>query len=125
MPDTIPAFDTVAIKLLLLNQVPPVVGVTVAELPTHTSFEPPKVGLALTVNVFVAEHPVAVSVKVKVTVPVVILFTRPPFVTVATAGLLLDHVPPVVGVTVTELPKQTSLGPPKIGLAGNPAITTF
>ena len=54
MPDTTPAFDTVAIALLLLNQVPPVVGVTVAELPTHTSFAPPNTGLDVTalINTF-------------------------------------------------------------------------
>lgn len=40
---------------------------------------------------------VVVFVKVNVAVPGDIPVTVPPFVTVATVGLLLDHVPPVVG----------------------------
>jgi hypothetical protein len=125
MPDTTPVFVTVATAVLLLIHVPPVVGVTVAELPTHTSFAPPKTGLALTVKLLLAEQPVAVSVKVKVTVPAVKPATTPVFVTVAIALSLLVHMPPVFGVTLAELPAHVVFAPPKTGLAGIPLMTTF
>ena len=41
---TTPALVTVAIVLLLLVQVPPVFGVTLAVLPTHTTVAPPNTG---------------------------------------------------------------------------------
>ena len=83
------------------------------------------VGLAFTVKLLLDVHPVAVSVKVKVTVPALMPDTTPVFVTVATAVLLLIHVPPVVGVTVAELPTHTSFAPPKTGLDGMALISTF
>lgn len=49
-PVTRPAFVTVALPLLLLIQVPPVAGVTLAVPPTHTIVAPPKTGNALTVT---------------------------------------------------------------------------
>ena len=85
------------------------------------------VGLALTVKLLLEVQPVAVSVKVKVTVPGMIPDTTPAFVTDAIALLLLSHVPPVVGVTVAELPAHTSFAPPNtgfpgIGLTNTPAL---
>jgi hypothetical protein len=83
------------------------------------------VGLAFTVKLLLDVQPVAVSVKVKVTVPALMPDTTPVFVTVATAVLLLIHVPPVVGVTVAELPTHTASAPPKTGLDGMALISTF
>lgn len=51
-------------------------------------------------------QPVEVSVKVKLAVPVVTPVTSPPFVTVATAELLLTQVPPVVGLNVMVEPRH-------------------
>jgi hypothetical protein len=82
------------------------------------------VGKALTVKLLVEEQPVAVSVKVKVTVPALTPVTTPAFVTVATAVLLLVQVPPVFGVTFAVLPTQTSVAPPKIGAPGTTLMTT-
>jgi hypothetical protein len=124
-PETTPVFVTVAVPELLLVQVPPEVGVTVAVLPTHTSFAPPNVGLAFTVKLLLDVHPVEVSVKVKLTIPALIPLTTPVFDTVAMPGLLLIHVPPVVGVTVAELPIHTSFAPPKTGFDATAWINTF
>jgi len=82
-------------------------------------------GLAFTVNALVLEQPVAVSVNVKVTAPAATPVTTPAFVTVANEVLLLDHVPPVLGVTLAVEPTHTLVAPPKTGLAGMALITTF
>ena len=57
--------------------------------------------LTVTADV-VAEQFVVELVKVKVVVPAATPFTTPALVTVATAGLLLIHVPPEVGDKVVE-----------------------
>ena len=58
MPVTRPAFDTVAIAVLLLDHVPAVEGVTLAVFPTQTVVAPPKVGLAgIPLMVTLAELP--------------------------------------------------------------------
>lgn len=74
-------------------------------------------GSGSTVKVFELEHPVVLLVNVNTTVPAAIPVTNPEFVTIATEGLLLIHVPPVVGVTVAEEPSQTPEAPPKTGKA--------
>jgi hypothetical protein len=106
-PVTTPAFVTVALAVLLLVQVPLVVGDSVVVFPTHTAVAPviEAIGLALTViaGVGVAEHPVVELVNVKVAVPAATPVTTPVFVTVATAVLLLTQVPPVVGDKVEVL----------------------
>jgi hypothetical protein len=65
-------------------------------------------GRALTV---IAEvellQPVPVCVKVKVALPAATPITIPALVTVATAGLLLAQVPPLVGDSVIVLPTHT------------------
>jgi len=61
--------------------------------------------------VVVLLHPVAVAENVKVELPVVKPVTVPPAVTDATAGLLLTHVPPVVGDNVVVDPTQIELVP--------------
>ena len=124
-PDTTPKLVTVATPILLLIQVPPVFGVTFAVLPIHTSLAPPKVGFALIVKLFVAKQPVDVWVNVNVTDPTLTPSTRPELVTVATKILLLIQVPPVIGVTLAVLPKQTSFAPPNIGLEGIALMITL
>jgi hypothetical protein len=114
-PVTTPAFVTVALATLLLAHVPPVVGDSVVVLPTHTAVAPviDAIGLALTVmtGVGLDWHPVVLLVKVNVTVPAETPVTTPEFDTVATAVLLLTHVPPVVGERVVVLPAQIVLFP--------------
>jgi hypothetical protein len=62
-------------------------------------------GSGFTFNGFVvALQPVSVFVYVKVTLPGETAVAIPAFVTVATAGLLLTHVPPVVGDKVMKRP---------------------
>jgi len=70
------------------------------------------VGFADTVPFKEAEiQPVDVCVNVKLTDPADIPVTSPALVTVATAGLLLAHVPPVVGERVVVNPSQIVEGP--------------
>lgn len=115
IPVTTPALVTDATAALLLTHVPPVVGDNVVVAPSQIVDAPVMltVGLAIIVTAFVAfeTHPVAVLVKVKVVVPAAIPVTNPTFVTVATAVLLLIHVPPVVGDNVVVAPTQTEVEP--------------
>ena len=53
-------------------------------------------------------QPVVLLVNVKVTVPATRPDTTPPLVTVATVGLELAQVPPVVGDSVMVLPAHTA-----------------
>jgi len=71
-------------------------------------------------------HPVVAFVNTNVAVPGVIPVTIPPFVTVATDGLLLTHVPPVLGVNVVVAPWQM-VAPPVIVTTGfgSTAITAL
>ena len=76
----------------------------------------PGLGFIVTV-VVVLLHPVLVCVNVNVTLPAETPVTIPAFVTVAIAGLLLIHVPPVVGDNVVvpftqieELPIMFTIG---------------
>jgi hypothetical protein len=76
------------------------------------------VGVEFTLMDLELLQPVAVSVKVRVAVPVLTPVTIPALVTVAMALSLLDQVPPELGVTLAVLPTQTSVAPPSIGLSG-------
>jgi len=69
----------------------------------------PTVGVTVTEAV-VLEQPVAVSVYVNVTLPGATPVIIPALVTVATAILLLIHVPPVAGVREAVFPTQTEAG---------------
>ena len=82
------------------------------------------VGFAFTVKLLLDVHPVAVSIKVKVTVPTLMPDTIPLVVTFAIVLSLLIQAPPVVGVTVSELPTHTASGPPNTGLDGTALINT-
>lgn len=93
--------------------VPPVAGVKVVvpaiqieSLPVNVA-----VGLALTVTEIVLEHPVAVSVYVKVDEPAETPVITPALVMVATPVLLLTQVPPVAGFTCVVPPIHTLSGP--------------
>lgn len=107
---------------LLLDHVPPVMGVTFAVDSSQTLVAPPKTGIGFTVTLpVVFEHPVVLFVNVKLAEPVPIAVTTPELVTVATLVLLLTHVPPVVGDKVVVFPTQIELLP-VILTAGN-AVT--
>lgn len=94
-----PALSIVATVASLLTHVPPLIDVAFIVAPTHNVV----CGRLTTGNGFtvtedvVATQPVDVSVKVKVTEPAEIAVIKPVLSIVATAGLLLTHVPPVPG----------------------------
>lgn len=115
MPVTTPELVTEATAGLLLVQVPPIVGDKVAVAPIQRSFEPVMLttGKAFTVTgaVGAETQPVLLLVKVNVAVPAVTPVTTPALVTVATAGLLLAQVPPVVGDKVVAFPIQILFEP--------------
>jgi len=101
-----PALVMVATVGLLLTQVPPDTGLAVITEPIHNVAEGVlTTGRAFTVTLDVALlQPVAVSVNVNITLPAVSPVINPALVIVATAGLLLTHVPPVPGLAVIEEP---------------------
>lgn len=92
-------------------------------LPIQTAFGPVMFTPSLSSTVKVAEgldvHPVALLVKVKVTVPSSTPVTEPLLVTVATEVLLLVHVPPVDGDNEVCEFIQMAVGPVKntVGLS--------
>jgi hypothetical protein len=108
--------EIVATAVLLLTHVPNVVGLTVVVPPIHNEVFAPVifvVGRALTVTVLVASdrQRVVLLVNVNVAVPPLTPVTNPLLVTVATALLLLAHVPPVAGLNVVVEPTQIVLPP--------------
>src|SRR5436190_535369 len=117
-PVTKPALVMVAVDGSLLTKVPPVAGVKLIVLPTHTNVGPPNVGNAFTVTeeVVLLQFVVA-SVKVNVTLPAATPVTKPALVMVAVDGSLLTQVPPVAGVKLIVLPTHTNVGPPTVGNA--------
>ena len=115
-PVITPAMSTVAIAGLLLTQVPPAVGNKVPVLPTHNDAGAVTTGKLFTVTADVVLLQFVIpSVKVNVTLPAATPVTTPAFVIVATAGLLLTHVPPVVGDIVMVLPAQTDASALTVG----------
>ena len=102
-----------AIAGLLLVHVPPLEGVKLDKLPTQIAPLPVRlmVGLSFTVIEDVGDEiqPETLLVNVKVAVPPEIPVITPEFVMVATAGLELVQVPPLVGVTVAFRPAHISL----------------
>jgi hypothetical protein len=111
-----PALLIVATDVLLLTHVPSVIGLTVVVPPIHNEVLAPVifvVGRALTVIALVASdgQSVVLLVKVNVAEPPLTPVTTPPFVTVATALLLLAHVPLVVGLKVVVEPSHIVLAP--------------
>ena len=123
---TTPAEVTVATEVLLLTHVPPVVGDKVVVDPIHIELLPVMLtaGKALTVTVpVVLLQLVVADVNVKVADPAATPVTTPAEVTVATAGLLLTQVPPVVGAKVVVDPIHIELLPVML-TAGKALIVT-
>ena len=96
-PVTMPVAEpTVAFAVLLLHVPATYTSLKETVAPIHTALAPDiGGGVAFTVSVFVAEHPV-VSVYDILTIPGLTAATIPDVPTVAMAGSLLLHVPPVV-----------------------------
>jgi uncharacterized protein (DUF362 family) len=106
----------VATAVLLLTHVPSVVGLTVVVPPIHNEVLAPVIfviGRALTVTALVASdgQSVVLLVNVNIAVPPLTPVTTPPLVTVATVLLLLNHVPPVLGLNVVVDPSHIVLAP--------------
>lgn len=101
-----PALSMVATAGELLTHVPPVPGLAFIAEPTHKVIDDVlNVGRALIVmDEVVALQPVAVSVKVNVTVPADMAVTNPALSMVAIAGALLTHVPPAPGLALIVEP---------------------
>ena len=111
-PVTKPALVIVATAELLLVHVPPVDGSKLIVLPSHTVLLVTTViiGAELTVispAVALLEQPVVPSVNTIFAVPAKIPVTKPVLVIVATAELLLVHVPPVDGSILIVFPSHT------------------
>ena len=123
---TTPAEVTVATAGLLLTQVPPVVGDKVVVDPMHIELLPVMltVGNGLTVTAVVVLLQLVVDeVKVKVADPAATPVTTPAEVTVATDGLLLTHVPPVVGDKVVVDPIHIELLPVMLTVGNGLTVT--
>lgn len=114
-PVTNPALVTDATDEFTKVHVPPVEGDKVVVPPIQIPFGPvtETTGLAFTVSGAVGrlEHPVVLLVNVKVTFPCPKPVTKPAFVTLATDGLLLIHIPPEFGDNVVEEPTHIGLFP--------------
>jgi hypothetical protein len=91
---------------------PPVTSFNVADAPTQITDVPViAAGVVLTVNGVVVKQPVG-NVYVIVSVPAELPVTTPEPLTVANAGLLLLHEPPVVAsVNVVVKPAHTLVTP--------------
>lgn len=126
-PVTTPALVTVATAGLLLVQVPPVVGDKVVVDATQILEAPVMlttgIPFTVTAGVDADKQPVVALVKVKTAVPAETPVTTPALVTVATAGSLLDHVPPDVGETPVMSPTQISLDPVRLTEGGVTMVT--
>src|SRR5437762_12843928 len=118
LPISTPALVTVAIAISLLVHVPPLVGDSVAVLPTHTDAGAVTFGFALTVTDEVVLLPLLDALLIlNVTLPADTPVITPALVTVAMAVLLLVHVPPLVGDSVAVLPTHTDAGAVTVGFA--------
>ena len=119
-PDALTVTDCVVAPLFHSHD-KPAEAVNVTEPPAQNVVGPPAVmfaaGKVFTVtNDVVLLHPLP-FVKVNVALPAETPVTTPALVTVATAVLLLVHVPPVVGDKVMVLPTQTAAGAVTTGKA--------
>ena len=117
-PVTTPALVTVAMPVLLLVQVPPVVGDKVVLAPTHMVLGPVilTVGFGFTVITLLGNELqlVAALVKVKVTAPLANPVTIPKLLMFAILELLLVQVPPMVGLKDVVLPTHMVLDPVRL-----------
>ena len=101
IPVATPVLLTDITEVLELIHMPPTLGNTLTELPTHTLGLPGKEINGAGLMVMDAEesdtHPDDVSVNINLTVPAVKPDTTPLLLMVATEGLELIQVPPVEG----------------------------
>ena len=124
-PVTTPDVLTVATDVLLLLHTPDGVPlVSVSGVPMHTRLLPvvaPGAGTASTVTTAVTapEAAVYVIVAVPATTPV----TTPDELTVATAGVLLLHVPPGVASASVVVPVTHTVNVPVMGAVTVPGFT--
>ena len=100
---------------LLLNHVPPEVGLIPELLPKQTDVGPVNVmmGFAFIVTsaVLFDTQPVVEFVNLNVAMPAANPVTKPELFTEAMVGLLLIHVPPVEGLNDVVLPWHIDVGP--------------
>jgi hypothetical protein len=126
-PVITPLLFTDATAVLLLTQVPPIVGDRVVVVPSHNAETPVilAIGKAFIVTAAVGKEaqPVVVLLKKNVAVPLDMPVTTPALLTVATNVLLLLHVPPVVGDKVVVPPTHID-ELPIILTVGNELIVT-
>ncbi len=119
-PVTKPELSTPATAGLLDVHMPPLDGVRFVVVPIHRLLLPviETVGLVETVTAVegLLTQPVEVEVKVKVAEPTETPVITPALVMLATASLLLTHVPPVVGVIPMEVPIHTVLKPVSVAM---------
>jgi hypothetical protein len=118
IPVTIPVLPTVAISVLLLVQLPPVVALArVVDAPMHNSELPTIVPMAMLSDTVTTIDPVAEPQVSELlyeirAVPAPVPVTMPEALTVATAVLLLVHVPPeLLEVNVVVDPSHNSVVP--------------
>lgn len=115
---------------LLLTHVPPVLGDNVVVEPTQILSGPltETIGFGLTVIGVVGSelHAVVLDVNINVALPSVMAVTTPVLLIVATDGLLLDHVPPVIGFSWVVSPTHNTVGPEilTIGFAFTVIVTS-
>lgn len=108
--ETTPWLETAAMPRLDDDQLPPLDGLRLMVLPIQRFWDGAETtGLAFTVIALLASEtqPVIALVKVNVAEPAATAVMVPALLMVATAGLLLTHVPPLDGVMVVVLPWQS------------------
>ncbi len=123
-PHTCPPASTVATVVLPLVHVPPLVAsISVIDDPEHTADRPVIApGAVLITTVTEAVQPP--SVYIIVALPAVTPDTRPPEVTVATAVLLLVHVPPVAASVNKEVAPEHIPVEPRIAAGDGVTVIT-
>ena len=101
---------TVATDTLLVSQVPPLVGLKVVTSPMQSSLSPvmltPGPGVMVIILEVSETQPDRVCVNINLAVPLDKPVIKPALLIVATGGLVLIHVPPVVGDKLVVLPTQ-------------------
>ncbi len=132
-PETTPEALTVATAVLLLDQLPPVNPLEIREVvaPAQIVVVPeivPALGNAFIVTVVevLVLQPFALTEYVMVAVPAATPDTPPEALTVATAVLLLDQVPPANPLEIREVvaPAQIVVVPEIVPALGNAFIVT-
>jgi len=114
-PMTLPSMETVAISTFPEFQVPPDDGSNWVESPVQINEAPAilttGVSCTTTTSLVSELQPVPESRNIKLTLPSEIPVTRPVLSTVATDGLVLDQVPPLLGISWVSVPIQIEVSP--------------